>query len=71
MTVFGLRPIFTPRASKLTIMSPPVNAGVKMHHFPEQKCINDADKKALEHGRFPEASGLHWIVRRRVGVVAA
>ncbi len=42
-----------------------------MHHFPEQKCINDADKKALEHGRFPEASGLHWIVRRRVGVVAA
>ena len=42
-----------------------------MHHFPEQKCINDADKKALEHGRFPEASGLGWIVRRRVGVVAA
>ena len=48
-----------------------VNAGAKMHHFPEQKCINDADKKALEHGRFPEASGLGWIVRRRVGVVAA
>jgi hypothetical protein len=37
---------------------------------PEQKCISDADKEALEHGRFPEASGLGWIVRR-VGVVAA
>ena len=37
---------------------------------PEQKRINDADKKALAHGRFPEASGLGWIVRRRVGVVA-
>ena len=37
---------------------------------PEQKCISDADKEALEHGRFPEASGLGWIFRR-VGVVAA
>jgi hypothetical protein len=37
---------------------------------PKQKCISDADKEALEHGRFPEASGLGWIVRR-VGVVAA
>src|ERR1035437_10581999 len=61
--------------------TPPVNAGAKMHRLagakihqrvstPEQKCISDADKEALEHGRFPEASGLGWIVRRVGGGAA-
>src|SRR5277367_3250510 len=27
-----------------------VNAGARLHRFPEQRCVNDADEKALEHG---------------------
>src|SRR5271165_5440657 len=48
-----------------------VIAGAKMHRFPEQKCINNADENGLEHGLFSWASGLGRIVGRRVGVVAA
>src|SRR5271165_977289 len=48
-----------------------VNAGAKLHRFPEQKCINNADENGLEHGLFSWASGLGRIVGRRVGVVAA
>ena len=48
-----------------------VNAGAKLHRFPEQNCINNADENGLEHGLFSWASGLGRIVGRRVGVVAA
>jgi hypothetical protein len=27
-----------------------VNAGARLHRFPEQRCINDADENALEPG---------------------
>src|SRR5271166_6664308 len=33
-----------------------VNAGARLHRFPEQRCINDADEKALEHGLVSWAS---------------
>jgi hypothetical protein len=49
----------------------PVNAAGKLHRFPEQKCINDADENGLEHGRFSWSSGLVWIVLGLIGVVAA
>ena len=52
-------------------LSPGVNAGAKLHRFPEQNCINNADENGLEHGLFSWASGLGRIVGRRVGVVAA
>jgi hypothetical protein len=48
-----------------------VNAGARLHRFPEQRCINDADEKALEHGLTSWASGWGQIVFGRVGVVAA
>jgi hypothetical protein len=48
-----------------------VNAGARLHRFPEQRCINDADENALEHGLVSWASGWGQIVFRRVGVVAA
>ena len=51
--------------------TPDVNAGAKLHRFPEQNCINNADENGLEHGLFSWASGLGRIVGRRVGVVAA
>jgi hypothetical protein len=48
-----------------------VNAGARLHRFPEQRCINDADEKALEHGLVSWASSWGQIVFGRVGVVAA
>jgi hypothetical protein len=27
-----------------------VNVGAKLHRFPEQECINDAEENVLEHG---------------------
>ena len=58
------------QAQKIAPASP-VNAGAKLHRFPEQNCINNADENGLEHGLFSWASGLGRIVGRRVGVVAA
>jgi hypothetical protein len=49
----------------------PVNAGVKWHRFPEQRCINNADENAREPGLVSWASGWGRIVFGRVGVVAA
>ena len=48
-----------------------VNAGARLHRFPEQRCINDADENALEQGLVSWASGWGRIVFGRVGVVAA
>ena len=48
-----------------------VNAGARLHRFPEQRCINDADEKALEHGLVSWASSWGQIVFGRVGAVAA
>ena len=48
-----------------------VNAGPRLHRFPEQRCINDADEKALEHGLLSWASSWGQIVFGRVGGVAA
>ena len=48
-----------------------VNAGARLHRFPEQRCINDADEKALEHGLLSWASSWGQIVFGRVGGVAA
>ena len=48
-----------------------VNAGARLHRFPEQRCINDADENAVEHGLVWWASGWGQIVFGRVGVVAA
>ena len=48
-----------------------VNAGARLHRFPEQRCINNADENALEHGLASWASGWGQIVFGRVGVVAA
>jgi NADP-dependent 3-hydroxy acid dehydrogenase YdfG len=48
-----------------------VNAGARLHRFPEQRCINDADENALEHGLASWASGWGQIVFGGVGVVAA
>ena len=48
-----------------------VNAGARLHRFPEQRCINNADENALEHGLGSWASGWGHIVFGRVGVVAA
>jgi hypothetical protein len=50
---------------------PGINAGARLHRFPEQRCINDADENALEHGLVSWASGWGRIVFGRVGVVAA
>jgi hypothetical protein len=50
---------------------PRVNAGARLHRFPEQRCINDADEKALEHGLVSWASSWGQIVFGRVGAVAA
>jgi hypothetical protein len=36
-----------------------VNAGVKLHRFPEQRCINDVDENALEDGLVSWVSG--WV----------
>ena len=47
-----------------------VNAGARLHRFPEQRCINDADEKALEHGLISWASSWGQMVFGRVGVVA-
>ena len=48
-----------------------VNAGARLHHFPEQRCINNAGENALEHGLASWASGWGHIVFGHVGVVAA
>ena len=48
-----------------------VNAGARLHRFPEQRCINDTDENAVEHGLVWWASGWGQIVFGRVGVVAA
>src|ERR1700677_735034 len=48
-----------------------VNAGARLHRFPEQRCINDAAENALEHGLASWASGWGQIVFGRVCVVAA
>ena len=48
-----------------------VNAGARLHRFPEQRCINNVDENALEHGLGSWASGWGHIVFGRVGVVAA
>jgi hypothetical protein len=48
-----------------------VNAGARLHRFPEQRCINDADETALERGLVSWASGWGQIVFGPVGVVAA
>jgi hypothetical protein len=48
-----------------------VNAGARLHRFPEQRCINDADENAVEPGLVWRASGWGQIVFGRVGVVAA
>ena len=50
---------------------PCVNAGARLHRFPEQRCINNVDENALEHGLGSWASGWGHIVFGRVGVVAA
>ena len=47
-----------------------VNAGARLHRFPEQRCINNADENALEHGLASWASGWGQIVFGRVCVVA-
>ena len=64
--VFGSR---SRRYAAATVSA--VNAGTKLHRFPEQKCINNADENGLEHGLFFWASGLGRMVGRRVGGVAA
>ena len=43
----------------------------KLHRFPEQRCINDADENALEHGLSLWASVWGQIVFGRIGVIAA
>ena len=48
-----------------------VNAGARLHRFPEQRCINNAGENALEHGLASWASGWGHIVFGHVGVVAA
>ena len=48
-----------------------VNAGARLHRFPEQRCITNADENALEQGLVSWASGWGQIVFWRVGVVAA
>jgi hypothetical protein len=48
-----------------------VNAGARLHRFPEQKCIYDADENVFERGFVLWASGLGGLVLGRVGVVAA
>ena len=48
-----------------------VNAGARLHRFSEQRCINDTDENAVEHGLVWWASGWGQIVVGRVGVVAA
>jgi hypothetical protein len=48
-----------------------VNAGARLHHLPEQRCINDAGENAVEHGLVWWASGWGQIVLGRVGVVVA
>ena len=57
------RAIYGPRSG--------VNAGARLHRFPEQRCINNVDENALEHGLGSWASGWGHIVFGRVGVVAA
>ena len=47
-----------------------VNAGARLHRFPEQRCINDADENALEHGLVWCASGWGRIVLGLVDVLA-
>ena len=64
-------PILSLLASRRDHFRRCVNAGAKLHRFPEQNCINNADENGLEHGLFSWASGLGRIVGRRVGVVAA
>ena len=51
--------------------APCVNAGARLHRFPEQKCIYDADENVFERGFVLWASGLGGLVLGRVGVVAA
>src|SRR5271166_2924808 len=65
------QPIDKVKAQTFKEVAEDVNAGAKLHRFPEQKCINNADENGLEHGLFSWASGLGRIVGRRVGVVAA
>ena len=48
-----------------------VNAGARLHRFPEQRCINDADENALEHGLVSWTSSWGRIVFGRVGDVVA
>ena len=52
-----------------------VNAGARLHRFPEQRCINNADENALEQGLASWASGWGrdrlWACRRCCGVSAA
>ena len=57
--------------TQLVVLGEAVNAGARLHRFPEQRCINDADEKALEHGLVSWASSWGQIVFGRVGVVAA
>ena len=59
------------RSAARAAASPRVNAGARLHRFPEQRCINNADENALEHGLASWASGWGHIVFGRVGVVAA
>jgi hypothetical protein len=60
----------TERIGLIATASTPVNAGARLHRFPEQRCINNADENALEHGLASWASGWGQIVFGRVCVVA-
>jgi hypothetical protein len=48
-----------------------INAGARLHRFPEQRCINNADENALEHGLTSWALGWGQMAFGRVGDVAA
>ena len=55
---------------ELVVAQGHVNAGARLHRFPEQRCINDADENALEHGLVWCASGWGRIVLGLVDVLA-
>jgi hypothetical protein len=70
-TTPGQDSVWTYYGCYLDVYDPSVNAGARLHRFPEQRCINDTDENAVEHGLVWWASGWGQIVFGRVGVVAA